>query len=218
MPVKLPGTQHQASYQQALEDKAQRLLAIRSYLDNWQKNDHPSPTEAPKEIILEIGCGHGHFLTAYAHQYPNNWFLGIDLMQGRLLKAQKKKERLQLHHLHFLKAEISELLSVWPQNRLLDKAYLLFSDPWPKRKHHKNRIVQTDFLNQLALCMKPNGLFYFRTDDLNYFEWTLNLIKKNPYWKLVSEASWGFECPTIFEQKSQKHFSCIGALQAQTCD
>lgn len=195
-----------------LEKKEQRQAALATWLENWQQKKSLNLPHQSSKIVLEIGCGHGHFINAYAQAHPYDWILGIDLMQGRLSKAEKKKIRLNLPHVYFLKAEVLELLESWPKSALIEKVYLLFSDPWPKRKHYKNRVVQKTFLTLLATCMSPNGQFYFRTDDASYFDWTVDLIHKHPLWNINPNALWEFEAPSVFERKTQHYFSCIAEV------
>lgn len=160
-------------------------------------------------LVLEFGSGHGHFLTQYALKYPEKQFLGIDIMGGRLERAVRKAQNLALKNIHFLKAEAKELLEYWPKNHLLQEVFMLFPDPWPKRKHHKNRMIQADFLDCVASCVQEGGRFYFRTDDFNLAEWTREHFEKHLRWKLCRDASWPFDHPTVFQLKSQQHFSIV---------
>lgn len=162
-----------------------------------------------RHLVLEFGSGHGHFLTQYALAYPEKEFLGIDIMGGRLERALRKASLLGLHNIQFLKAEASELLELWPQNHRLNEIFMLFPDPWPKRKHHKNRMIQLDFLDALAAIVEGRGRFYFRTDDLNLAEWTREHFEKNPQWQLCSDDVWPFNHPTIFQLKADQYFSIV---------
>lgn len=122
---------------------ASRLAALRAeFAMLWQT--------WPTEITLEIGCGHGHFLNAYAQAHPDEHCLGLDLLADRIARAQKKARRAGLTNLAFFHAEARLLLEALPAPVRLGRIFILFPDPWPKRRHHKNRIMQPEFLQTLA--------------------------------------------------------------------
>jgi tRNA (guanine-N7-)-methyltransferase len=194
----MQGSQYEAALAKVLARKA----TLSGILADWAD-------EQPGSVVLELGCGHGHFLTAYAAAHPKTQCLGVDLMGARLARADKKKARLGLANLNFLKAEAGELLEAWPSGVAIDKVYLLFLDPWPKRRHHKNRLVQAEFLTRLSGLMASEGELFFRTDHLEYFEWAKAHVAKHPSWDLMLDASWGFEMKTVFQSKAQAYHSFV---------
>ena len=92
-----------------------------------------------ERIVFEAGCGHGHWLTAYAEAHPEQTCLGIDLIAHRVRKGQEKCAKRDLPNLHFLKAELGEFLEVLPPEIRFDLTVFLFPDPWPKARHHRRR-------------------------------------------------------------------------------
>lgn len=161
-----------------------------------------------KIITLEIGCGHGHFLTSYAQAYPQKNFVGIDLSTDRINRGKKKQERAILSNLLFIKAEANEFLEALPETILLDQIFILFPDPWPKNRHHKNRLIQDNFLELLAQKSLSEAKLYFRTDFEPYFAWTINKIKESKFWKLDS-AHWPYEGETVFQKKMNTFQSLV---------
>jgi tRNA (guanine-N7-)-methyltransferase len=153
-----------------------------------------------KTFTLEIGCGHGHYLTAYAEAHPDELCIGIDLLNKRVIKGDAKKHRNALGNLGFLKAEATEFLAALPEHIQLDRVMLLYPDPWPKKKHHKNRLVQAPFLNLLAKRIPEGSFFYFRTDHEGYWEWAKEELEAHPQWVLDAEAEWHFDAPSFFEE------------------
>ncbi len=197
-------------YAAELTKIADRKAGFRQALEAWvAANRQAQQSNKHGPIVLEIGSGHGHFLTAYAQAHPQSHCLGVDLMASRLVRSEKKKVRLGLENLSFMKAEAAELLDSWPETVLIDTVYILFPDPWPKRRHHKNRLIQPDFLTLLASRMAHGGRLYFRTDDTGYFNWALSYVKNHPSWGYLAAASWGFEMKTVFESKATAHQSLI---------
>ncbi len=152
----------------------------------------------PIAITLELGCGHGHYLTGYAQAYPQETCLGVDLVTKRIAKASAKAEKRGLAHLRFLKAEARELLEALPEPVRLEKIFMLFPDPWPKKRHHKNRMVQPGFLADLAQHATPEARFFFRTDHEEYFEWTREILTEHPDWEITDEP-WPFEERSFFQ-------------------
>lgn len=165
----------------------------------------------PSQSTLEIGCGHGHFLAAYAAANPGEFCLGIDILKDRLERAEKKARRARLTNVAFLRSEASVLLENLPPDHRLSRIFVLFPDPWPKRRHHKNRLLKPDFLDLLAAKTAPGARVYFRTDHAPYFEEAVAVFRAHPKWVLVDEA-WPFEQTTVFQSRAPDYQSCIAAL------
>jgi tRNA (guanine-N7-)-methyltransferase len=173
------------------ERRQARVLALRDRLESLL------PTSG--SVVVEFGCGHGHWLTAYAEAHPHVCCVGLDLLSARVRKAEAKGAKRDLPRLRFLKAEATEFLEAWPTNRRIDAVFMLFPDPWPKKRHHKNRMVQAAFLDRLAAVVRGGGRFHFRTDDAAYFEWTEALLAEHPAWALDGDLPWPWETPTLFQ-------------------
>lgn len=169
----------------------------------------------PQPIVFEIGCGNGHFLAAYAKEHPEKLCLGIDIFSHRLRRSNSKKTINELKNLHFLKAEASECIEVFPKNILISEAFILFPDPWPKRKHHKNRLVQPEFLTAFAKICQKGAPLHFRTDDRDYFKWTAVHIETHPLWSTQKNEPWPFEAESLFQQRAPTYNS-LTARKLQT--
>ena len=90
-------------------------------------------------FVWEIGSGHGHFLAAYARTHPGKVCVGIDIASDRVARADRKRERALLGNLHFIRADAEDFLASMPDGARFTAVFILFPDPWPKRRHHKNR-------------------------------------------------------------------------------
>ena len=159
-------------------------------------------------FTLEIGCGHGHFLTAYATARPTEICLGLDLIAERIARANRKKTRARLDRLHFVHASAEDFLAVLPPAARLSAVFILFPDPWPKRRHHKNRIMQSHFLETLSTRALPETRLYFRTDDNDYFRATTTVIRSHSRWQ-IGEELWPFEHDTVFQQRAPAYQSLV---------
>jgi tRNA (guanine-N7-)-methyltransferase len=119
--------------------------------------------------VLEIGCGHGHLLTAYAAEHPEKTCIGIDIIADRITRANRKKNRARLANVHFINTSAEDFFAIFPSQISVSELFIFFPDPWPKRRHHKNRLMQAEFLSKLSCWVTPSSRLYFRTDDLAYF-------------------------------------------------
>lgn len=159
-------------------------------------------------LVWEVGCGHGHFLTAYAKAHPEELCIGVDIVRDRIARAARKAHRARLPHLHFLIAEAHDFLAMLPVGAELSSVYVLFPDPWPKRRHHKNRLMQAGFLESLAERAGKRTRLYFRTDFEPYFAEVAATIDAHSHWERIDEP-WPFEAETVFQARAATYFSLV---------
>ena len=165
---------------------------------------------ADTHMVWEIGCGHGHFLTAYARAHPQEKCIGIDISTERIDRAIRKRNRAHLSNLHFILADARMFLEVLPKKARISVAFALFPDPWPKKRHQKHRIMQQEFLQLLASKTAPGARLLFRTDYRPYFDDTVGLLREHPQWQLApADTPWPFEHETVFQSRAPQHFSLI---------
>ena len=164
-------------------------------------------------FTFELGSGHGHWLAAYAADRPQEPCVGIDLISGRVEKALRKKEKAGLANVTFLKAEASEFLDALPADARIANTFILYPDPWPKKKHHKNRFVQPESLTALAEKSAPAARLHFRTDDADYHAWTCAAIAGHPRWEILPDEPWPFEQVTFFEARMKARRDVIARLR-----
>jgi tRNA (guanine-N7-)-methyltransferase len=153
------------------------------------------------DITFELGCGHGHWLAAYAAAHPAEFCVGIDLITHRVERSVRKQTLGKLANVTFLKAEATEFLDALPATVTLGKIFILYPDPWPKKKHHKNRFINPENLARLAAHADPGARLHFRTDDADYHAWTREHLAAHPAWRLVDDVPWPFERTTFFEER-----------------
>jgi len=190
-----------SSHERELARQAERKAALRSELE--------SALDGTGRILFEAGCGHGHWLTSYAEAHPGTVCVGVDLISLRIRKALAKRDKRGLGNLHFFKAELGEFLEALPPRIAFEATVLLFPDPWPKARHHRRRMVQTAFLDEVAGRTPPGGLFCFRSDDRPYFEWTVEHLEAHPDWQIDPEAAWPHETETYFQSLMAGYFSVV---------
>ena len=112
----------------------ERLARIGRVGDFISTNIIPKLASGKSNFVnLEIGCGHGHWLTSLASSHRNELFIGIDLLSKRVRKADRKKELAHLDNVFFLKAEASEFLEALPEKIHIKNTFVMYPDPWPKK-------------------------------------------------------------------------------------
>ncbi len=186
-------------HRQYLQRQAQRVAGLRSELEQRFPD--------PAAVTLEIGCGHGHFLTAFAEQHPQVNCIGIDLVSRRIRKANAKRDKRGLDRLLFIKADVREFLMAWPERLVLNDVFILFPDPWPKKKHVKNRILQPALLDDLARFSSDDTRLHFRTDHEQNFAYGLQVIASHAAWRIDDELDWPFENPSFFQDLFTEFYS-----------
>ncbi|MBC2595511.1 tRNA (guanosine(46)-N7)-methyltransferase TrmB [Ruficoccus amylovorans] len=199
----MPADTHSDSYAAARERSRLRRLE----LSRWCQA-HLDPREP---FVLEFGCGHGHFLTAYAEANPRRNCVGIDIMTKRIEKASAKAAKRGLNRLHFLKAEADEFLDALRGHARASLVFMLFPDPWPKKRHHKHRMVQDEFLNELAEVTTPEARFCFRSDHEGYHRWSADHLYRHPRWEIRADEHWPFEHETYFQGHMESFRSIVSA-------
>lgn len=188
-------------YAQALAKQEVRKAALRAELE--------ADLLGKDRILFEAGCGHGHWLTSYAEKYPDKFCVGIDLITWRIRKCLEKRNKRGLEHLHFYKADLGEFLDALPEGIRLERTVLLFPDPWPKARHHRRRMVQTAFLDEVARRTEIGDTFCFRSDDRPYFDWTVEHLQVHPDWEIDENLPWPYETETYFQRLMDEYYSVI---------
>lgn len=125
------------------------------------------------EVSLEIdlGSGDGRFLLAMAKEFPQRNFIGVERLLGRVRKTCRRGDREELKNVKVLRLETTYAVEWLLPKQSADRVNLLFPDPWPKKKHHKRRLMaQPEFLKSVSELLKEGGEFLFKTDHEEYFE------------------------------------------------
>jgi tRNA (guanine-N7-)-methyltransferase len=125
---------------------------------------------------LEIGFGNGESLVALAQAHPDDDFLGIEVHRPGVGHLMLRAESLGLTNIRVACRDAVEVLSRQLPDASLDAVLLYFPDPWPKKRHHKRRIVQPAFVALVAGKLKPGGRFRLATDWQNYAEQMLIVV------------------------------------------
>jgi tRNA (guanine-N7-)-methyltransferase len=131
-------------------------------------------------LTLEIGFGAGEVLAQLAGEHPDRNFLGIEAYRNGVGRLLGRVQAAGLDNLRVLEGDAVELLDHGFADASLDTLLLYFPDPWPKKKHHKRRLVQTAFADRVARVLKPGGLWRLATDWVQYAEWMREVLDDHP--------------------------------------
>ena len=124
----------------------------------------------PPTIHVDLGAGDGGFIRARARNHPNTYFLAVERLLGRMRKIARHAARDSLQNIKVLRIEASYAVQHLFPPYSVTSMTILFPDPWPKRRHHSNRLIQLPFLDQCARCLRTDGWLGIKTDDVSYFE------------------------------------------------
>ena len=151
-------------------------------------------------LHVDLGCGDGSFLCEMARQFPKENFLGIERLTKRVEKVRHKTKEIQ--NVRVLRADtlfaVRDLLSAGS----VEVFYLLFPDPWPKRRHQFRRIFTRDFLDAIYVALEEHGVLRVATDQVDYFSRIERLSRGYLQIQIVPESPGDSILPlTRFERK-----------------
>ncbi len=144
-----------------------------------------------KEVWLEIGFGGGEHLLGMAERHPDIGFIGCEPFINGAAKLLAGIDEKNIGNIRIHDADAVDLLPRLPVASF-DRAYLLYPDPWPKRRHNKRRFISTERLTMLARLLKPGALFRFASDIDDYAAWTLRHIAASTEldWPAEKSSDW----------------------------
>lgn len=177
-------------------------------LDPWLSSQRLFPPYVWSEVFgrtapveLDLGAGDGVYVEARAQREPAKDFVAVERLLGRATKIAKKAVRGGLRNLRVLRLESSYFLRNLCGSGTVDVITLRYPDPWPKRRHHGNRILKKDFAADAARACREGGRLQLTTDDEEYFRWACREVAGCPEWR--EDLTWTGETePTSeFEEK-----------------
>ena len=169
-------------------------------------------------LEIDLGCGDGSFLLDMAERYPERNFLGVERLLGRVRHVCKGIQERGLTNVKVLRLESEYTLEYLLAPGSISRLHLLCPDPWPKARHHKNRLVQQNFLGILKKALSSDGEFLFKTDHPGYYEWVCEEMetfgKFTPLpWPEPDEEGGFFYPKTDFQRQWEKQGKEIFSLR-----
>ena len=133
-----------------------------------------------RPLEVDVGCGKGRFLLARARSNPGANFLGIDRLIRRLRKLDARILRDNIPNVRLLHLEAAYVVEYLLPAASVATYHVFFSDPWPKRRHHRRRLFSAGFLDALDRTLAPGGQVNIATDYMDYFAAIANLFRRDP--------------------------------------
>jgi tRNA (guanine-N7-)-methyltransferase len=130
-------------------------------------------------IWLEIGFGGGEHLAQLAEQCPQTGFIGCEVFENGIVKLLAQTERRRLDNIRIFSDDARLIIAALPPASV-GRVFILFPDPWPKRRQHKRRIVSRATLDGLAEIMTDEAELRMATDDAGYLCWILEHVTVHP--------------------------------------
>ncbi len=132
-----------------------------------------------QELEVELGAGDGSFFVAYAAAHPELNLIGVERLLGRLRKIDRKAHRMGLTNVRVLRMEAAYFVQYLIPPKSVGAFHIYFPDPWPKRRHWKNRLINDSFVELLRGALKGGGVVHLRTDDDPYFAQMIDAFGRN---------------------------------------
>jgi len=143
---------------------------------------------------LEIGFGGGEHLVAQATAHPNVRYIGVEPFLNGVASCLRHIEEANAQNIRLHNGDARDVIARL-SDASLDLVYILFPDPWPKTRHHKRRLIQREFLDELARVMKPGAELRFATDWANYAAWALEHLTRHPHFSWIADRATDWRAP-----------------------
>ncbi len=178
--------------------------------------------DTARPLALEIGFGGGEHLCARAQAMPHVNFIGCEPFQNGVAKILSQIEAHKQKNIRLHYGDARPLLAALPAD-CVDDIYLLYPDPWPKKRHHKRRFVKAETLSLLHNVLKPHARLWIASDIADYIGWTLAHIRAHGQFDWTAEKASDWQAPpkgwtgTRYEQKAlaagrQPSYLCFTAI------
>lgn len=190
---------------------AEDLAALSPGPVDWQDNPNRTPLDlkalfGPRAVWLEIGFGGGEHMVHQAALNPETGLIGCEPYINGVAMLLGKIRRAGVDNLKVFPGDVRDLFDVLPEASIA-RAFLLYPDPWPKKRHHRRRFVTPEHLEPLARVLKPGAIFRVATDIPDYVRQTLEQVPRHGFDWLAERptdwrAPWDDWISTRYEQKA----------------
>ena len=148
-----------------------------------QRLDLPTLFARPAPVVLEIGFGNGAQLLHAAVIEPVRNFIGIEVHRPGVGRLMNGLAEANVDNIRISNHDAVEVIEHQLASESLDEVRIYFPDPWPKKRHHKRRLIQPEFIELLATRVRPGGLLHLATDWAEYAEHMLEVVDSSNQWR-----------------------------------
>jgi tRNA (guanine-N7-)-methyltransferase len=146
--------------------------------------------EAPR--VLEIGFGMGETTAQIAAAHPETDFVGVEVYTAGCGALLRRIADQHLTNLRIIQHDAMEVVRDMIQAATLDRIQIFFPDPWPKARHHKRRLIRAEFVEELAIRLKPGGILHCATDWAPYAEVMREVLSASAALRTQAKTATGF--------------------------
>ena len=165
----------------------------------------------PGPVVLEIGFGRGEVLIDLAANDPGRRHLGVEVSRKRVLKVARRVARARLENVRLVHTTAEYLLERVLAPASIDECWINCPDPWPKKRHHKRRLIRPDVLDRIAHVLRPGGLLHVATDHPGYTEWMVDAFARTRSLEnRLAPEPFGRVRPARIESAYEAEFSALG--------
>ena len=191
--------------------KSRKISKIKeNSLKKYLKIKKIKSLNSKKKLILEIGIGMGENLIHLSKKNIKKNIIGVDPFKNGMVNVSDYCINNNVKNIYLYPYVFQKFINKFKKLRF-DMIYILFPDPWPKKRHKKRRIVNEEFLKKIFKILKKKGKFFFSTDNLDYFIDVKTIIKKLPKVK-VKKINKIVTIKTKFYLKAEKKGNKINSL------
>lgn len=148
---------------------------------DWEDEEKIFSKDAP--FSIEFCSGNGDWIIKKAMENPHEAWIAVEMQFERVRKIWSKRENLGLKNLLIVCGEALTFARYYLPTDSVEKTYVNFPDPWPKKRHAKKRLIQAPFVEELARIVLPRGIATYVTDDTPYSQQMIEVSEESPHWK-----------------------------------
>ena len=146
---------------------------LQSFTDFVTRGEvQPIVKDSPRELHVELGTGKGDFITQIAERNPQINFVGLEVEATCVLAAARKVREKNLSNVRLIVFDVENITEIFSEHEV-DRLYINFCDPWPKKRHAKRRLTNIKFLELYRKILKTDGEIFFKTDNRGLFDFSL---------------------------------------------
>ncbi len=146
---------------------AYRIANPAKYKGNWR-----SLKQGCTALWVEVGCGKGKFTAETAEANPDVLLIAVERCREAMVVAMEKAKAMGLNNVFFIDMDVANIEEIFATGEM-DRLFINFPDPWPRKKNAKRRLTHRTFLDKYCRTVKPGGQIHFKTDNAPLFEYSL---------------------------------------------
>ncbi len=190
---------------------------ILTHPEEWRERWHER-FDSQQPLYVEVGSGKGRFIVEMAKAHPTINFIGVEMQMNAIISALEKQLDERLPNLQLLLVDGADLKDYFAAGEI-DRIYLNFCDPWPKKRHEKRRLTYHTFLQTYEYLLRQKGEIHFKTDNQGLFEYSLASLSQygmtlKQVWLDLHNSDFSGNIMTEYEEKFSAKGHPIYRLEA----